>query len=130
LPTGPLPPNPAELLAGPKMPSLLQVAEERFDIVIVDAPPVMDLADAPLLASVASGTLLVLSASETRKGAARETLKRLNLARAQVIGAALNKFDPRKVGFTYGYGYGYGYDDPRPEGQGDEGPRQLPSAAA
>jgi polysaccharide biosynthesis transport protein len=130
LPTGPLPPNPAELLAGPKMPSLLQVAEERFDIVIVDAPPVMDLADAPLLASVASGTLLVLSASETRKGAARETLKRLNLARAQVIGAALNKFDPRKVGFTYGYGYGYGYDDPRPDGQGDEGPRQLPSAAA
>ncbi|HEX2256884.1 MAG TPA: polysaccharide biosynthesis tyrosine autokinase, partial [Afifellaceae bacterium] len=109
LPTGPLPPNPAELLAGSKMPSLLQIAEERFDIVIVDAPPVMGLADAPLLASVAGSTLLVLSASETRKGAAREALKRLRLARAQVIGAALNKFDPRKVGFTYGYGYGYGY---------------------
>jgi polysaccharide biosynthesis transport protein len=131
LPTGPLPPNPAELLAGPKMPSLLQVAEEHFDIVIVDAPPVMGLADAPLLASVAGGTLLVLSASETRKGAARESLKRLRLARAQVIGAVLNKFDPRKVGFTYGsgYSYGYGYSDPRRHGEAADMP-QLPAGPA
>jgi succinoglycan biosynthesis transport protein ExoP len=129
LPTGPLPPNPAELLAGPKMPSLLHIAEERFDIVVVDAPPVMGLADAPLLASVAGATLLVLSASETRKGAARETLKRLTLARARVIGAVLNKFDHRKTGFTYGYGYGYGYGDPWPHGA-DRHPAELDAGRA
>ena len=61
MPSGPLPPNPAELLAGPKMMSLLSTASEKINIVIIDAPPVMGLADAPLLASMASGTLLVVS---------------------------------------------------------------------
>ena len=61
MPSGPLPPNPAELLAGPKMMSLLSTASEKTNIVIIDAPPVMGLADSPLLASMASGTLLVVS---------------------------------------------------------------------
>jgi succinoglycan biosynthesis transport protein ExoP len=106
---GPVPPNPAELLAGQNMARLLSTASENFDIVIVDAPPVLGLADAPLLASIAAGTLLVLGAGERRRGIVKAALKRLHFARAQVVGVVLNKFDMRAASYAYhSYGYGYG----------------------
>jgi capsular exopolysaccharide synthesis family protein len=107
--SGPLPPNPAELLAGPKMLALLSHAGETFDVVIIDAPPVLGLADAPLLANMAAGTLLVLGAGETRRGVVKTALKRLHFARARVTGVVLNKFDFRAASYGYGSGYGYGY---------------------
>lgn len=108
MPTGPLPPNPAELLMGPKMLSLISIASEKFDQVIIDGPPVMGLADAPILANMASGTLLVVEAGETRISLARNALKRLYSARAHVIGALLTKFSPKHAGYGYAYG-GYNY---------------------
>lgn len=108
MPTGPLPPNPAELLMGPKMLSLLSIAAEKFDQVIIDGPPVMGLADAPILANLATGTLVVIEAGETRIGLARNALKRLYAARAHVIGALLTKFSAKHAGYGYGYG-GYNY---------------------
>lgn len=107
--SGPLPPNPAELLAGPKMLSLLSAASEKFDTVIVDSPPVMGIADAPLLASIASGTLLVMAAGDTRRGVVKAALKRLHFARARIVGAVMNKFDFQAASYGYGYGSGYGY---------------------
>src|SRR5262249_45477361 len=86
VPSGPLPPNPAELLAGSKMMSLLSTANEKTNIVIIDAPPVMGLADAPLLASMASGTLLVVSTGDTRRNVVKAALKRLYYARARMVG--------------------------------------------
>src|SRR5262249_8835970 len=106
--SGALPPNPAELLAGPKMISFLSSASEKFDTIIIDCPPVLGLADAPLLASMASGTLLVVAAGETRPGRVQTALKRLHFARARMVGALINKCDLR-AHFGYGYGYGYGY---------------------
>jgi succinoglycan biosynthesis transport protein ExoP len=106
--SGPIPPNPAELLAGPKMMSLLSVASEKVDTVIIDSPPVMGLADAPLLASMASGTLLVIGTAETRRGVVKAALKRLHFARARMAGAVMNKCDFR-TSYGYGYGYGSGY---------------------
>jgi len=108
MPSGPIPPNPAELLAGPKMMSLLSTASEKVDTIIIDSPPVMGLADTPLLASVASGTLLVISTSDTRRGVVKGALKRLHFARARLVGAVMNKCDFRRAGYGYGYGYGYG----------------------
>jgi polysaccharide biosynthesis transport protein len=110
LPGGPLPPNPAELLAGARMASLLAVAAERFDLVIVDAPPVGGLADAPLLASMSIATLLVVEADRTHRRAVAAGLKRLSLARAEVVGVVFNKFDTSQAGHVYGYGHGYGDD--------------------
>jgi polysaccharide biosynthesis transport protein len=117
--SGPLPPNPAELLAGQNMVRLLSSASEKFDIVIIDAPPVLGLADAPLLASVGAGTLLVLGAGETRRGVIKAALKRLHFARAQMVGVVLNKFDMRAANYAYhSYGYGalqyYGYGNQVP----------------
>jgi polysaccharide biosynthesis transport protein len=120
--SGRIPPNPAELLAGPKMASLLAVASEKFEVVVVDGPPVMGIADAPLLASVTHGTLLVVEAGMTRRAVARAALKRLHFARAQMVGALLSKFNARDVGHGYGYGYGYayGYGDNDYYGYGSE----------
>ena len=108
--TGPLPPNPAELLASPRLGTLLSTASESFQVVIIDGPPVMGLADAPIIASIAEGTMLVIEGAKTRRALARDALKRLEFARARVVGALLNKFDPKRAGVSYGYGnYGYGY---------------------
>lgn len=111
-PTGPLPPSPAELLAGSRLRMLLSICSEQFDIVILDGPPVMGLADAPLLGSAAAGTLLVASAGETRAVAVKAATKRLRFTRSALIGTVLTKFDSRNVGYGYGYGdyeyYSYG----------------------
>jgi polysaccharide biosynthesis transport protein len=108
--SGPLPPNPAELLSGPKFPALLTLAVESFDVVLVDGPPVMGLADAPLISSMVQATMLVVAANETRRNTVRVALRRLQYARANVIGALLNKFDIKLTGYGYGYGYGdYSY---------------------
>jgi capsular exopolysaccharide synthesis family protein len=106
---GPLPPNPAELLGGPRMVQLITDAAAMFDVTVLDGAPVMGLADAPLLASMASATILVVAAGEGRRGAVNVALRRLQFARARIIGAVLNKFDSRKVRVGEGYGYGYGY---------------------
>ena len=107
--SGPLPPNPAELLAGPKMLSLLSTAGEKVDVVIIDSPPILGLADAPLLASIAAGTLMVVATGHTRRSVVKTALKRLHFARARMVGTLMNKCDFRRSYSGYGYGYGYGY---------------------
>lgn len=109
--SGPLPPNPAELLAGSKMLSLLTVAGVKFDRIIIDGPPVLGLADVPILANVARGTLLVVETGETRISVAQNAVKRLQAARAFIIGGVLTKFESRHSSYGYGYGYGYGGTD-------------------
>jgi len=109
IPAGPLPPNPAELLAGSKLVSLLTVGSERYDHVIVDGPPVLGLADAPILSNAVDGTLLVVCSGATKISAAQSALKRLLVARARIVGVLLTKYDARTAGYGYGYGYGYSY---------------------
>jgi capsular exopolysaccharide synthesis family protein len=102
---GPLPPSPAELLAGSKLVSALTIAAEIYDQIILDGPPVLGLADAPILSNAAEGTLLVVHAGKTKIKPAQLALKRLLAARARVVGALLSKYDARAGGYGYGYGY-------------------------
>lgn len=104
--SGPLPPNPAELLNGPRLRSLLALAAESFDVVIIDGPPIMGLADAPIISTCVQSTLLVVAANETRRSVVKVALKRLQLARANMVGTLFNKFDAKQTGYGYGYGYG------------------------
>ena len=106
---GPLPPNPAELLAGPRMATLLEEARRDYDLVILDSPPVLGLADAPVLGHLADGTLLVIEAGGPRIDYVRDALKRLRASRTRVIGALLTKLDARHAAYGYGYAYEYGY---------------------
>lgn len=107
--SGPLPPSAADLLGGPKLHSLLAVGLEVFDLIILDGPPVMGLADATLLSSAASATVFIAGAGQARTGQVRGALKRLQFARGQIIGAVLTKFDAKTAGYGYGYGHDYGY---------------------
>jgi capsular exopolysaccharide synthesis family protein len=110
IPSGPLPPSPAELLIGPRLIAMVKEATEHFDIVILDGPPVMGLADAPLIASVAFGAVLTIEAGRTSRAQARAAIKRLRLGNARIFGAILTKFDSRKTAYGYGYAYAYDYE--------------------
>lgn len=110
VPSGLLPPSPAELLAGSRLRQLLGEAADAFDVVILDTPPVMGLADAPLVAAAAVGTLLVIEAGQTSRTQALAAVKRLRMATAHVLGVVLSKFDASKAPYGYGYAYAYEYD--------------------
>lgn len=114
MPCGPIPPNPADLLATGKFHAILAEAAEQFDFVVVDAPPVLGLADAPLLAAICTGTLLVVEAKRARAPAVISAINRVEAAGAHVVGAVLTKSTERRGSFGYGYEpykYGVGKDD-------------------
>jgi len=106
---GPLPPNPAELLAGSRLLSMLSVAAEKYDQVIIDGPPVLGIADAPILSSLVSGTLLVTKSGKTRIKTAQIALKRLSAARARIIGGLLTHYNANAAGYGYDYESYYSY---------------------
>jgi capsular exopolysaccharide synthesis family protein len=106
---GQIPPNPAELLATGAIDRILSKATGLYDHVIIDGPPILGLADAPLLARTVEATVLVVESGRTRATQARHAVERLLAVRAHVIGAVLTKFDMRNSGYGYGYGYNYDY---------------------
>lgn len=124
--SGPLPPNPVELLSGAKMLDLLGLGTERFDYVLIDGPPVVGLADALVLANLSRATIFVVEAGRTRYGAIDGSLKRLKAANAAIVGAVMSKFGG--AGRGYGYGYSYDYHYTYSYG-GRDGERALPKQA-
>lgn len=108
---GPLPPNPAELWGGDRIRTFLDEALTRFDHVIIDGPPILGFADAPILAATVGGTLFVLESKGTRRGQARGAMRRLKMGSARLLGVVLTKFDSRATsygGYDYSYDYNYG----------------------
>lgn len=107
LPCGPTPPNPADLLATPRFDAILREAVQQFDRVIIDGPPVLGLADATLLATAAGNVAMVVEAGRTRTKAARDSLDRLRLGGANIVGAIITK--STEEASEYGYRlYQYG----------------------
>lgn len=90
LPAGVPPANPSELLMRPGMAETLRLCAARFDLVLIDTPPVLAVADATLVANLAGSTLMVLRADATAPGQVEETLKRLARADARMLGGVLN----------------------------------------
>jgi capsular exopolysaccharide synthesis family protein len=107
---GPLPPNAAELLTSDRLTMLLDRLLERFDHVVIDSPPVMGLADAPLIGNRVEAVVYVVESHGIRSRQVRTALDRLADAGARVIGTVLTKFDARQAhtGYHYEYGYDYG----------------------
>lgn len=106
---GPLPPNPAELLSGPRLGEIIANLSKQFDLVIVDAPPVLGLADTILIGSATEATLFIVEANGSHHGHAKAAVRRLLSSGVPIIGAVLSKYDARKIGYGYGYGYNYTY---------------------
>ena len=113
IPCGPLPPNPAELWGGDRVRQFLRDAKANFDHVVIDGPPVLGFADAPLLAAAVGGIVFVVESRGTRRGQARGALRRLEVGQAHLLGAVLTKFNAKSTsygGYDYAYDYNYGSD--------------------
>jgi len=106
---GPLPPNAAELLTGDRLTQLLDAVLQEFDHVIIDCPPVMGLADAPIIGSKTEAMVYAIEAHGVRASMVRAALSRLQSANVRIAGGVLTKFEARKAHYGYGYEYGYGY---------------------
>ncbi|MGT2516899.1 GumC family protein (plasmid) [Sphingomonas panni] len=102
LPCGPIPPNPAELLSSPRMKAIIEEAVGTFDTVVVDGPPILGLADAPLLSTLCQGTLMVVESGKTRTRGVVEALGRMRSAGANIIGCILTRYHNET---TYSYSY-------------------------
>jgi len=107
--SGAIPPNPAELLQSKAMATVLAELNDRFEMVVVDAPPLLPVTDAAVLASLADGAILVARHRQTTKDGAAQSMQRLRAVDATLFGTVLNFADQGKgMGGGYGYGYGYG----------------------
>jgi tyrosine-protein kinase Etk/Wzc len=113
--TGTMPPNPAELLGSPRIHDVFEQLEPRYDMILIDTPPVNIVSDVMVLASHADGVLLVTRGGKTERGAIRFALEQLASVRAKVLGTVLNDYDFRRAasygGEYYRYSYGAGYGD-------------------
>jgi non-specific protein-tyrosine kinase len=110
LTSGPLPPNPAELLGSRRMHEVLTMLKERADIIVIDSPPLTAVSDGIILSTVTDGMIMVLRTGKTRRTATKRALASLAQVHARVLGAVFNGI-PGKTGaamYNYGY-YNYAY---------------------
>lgn len=108
LTSGSTPPNPAELLKSSAMRTIIASLRETYDIVLIDAPPLLPVTDGALLAAQADGALLVVRHGKTTTDQVSMAVERLEAVGATPVGVIFN-MTPSKGGDGYGYGYGYGY---------------------
>ena len=125
--SGPIPPNPAELLTGEKMDELMEYVAEKYDYIIFDTPPINIVSDATILSKHMDGTILVIRNKYTTHPSIVRALKSLEFAESKVLGFLLNdksvseetglykyKYGYRygsRYGYRYKYGYRYGYGE-------------------
>lgn len=100
---GPTPPNPAELLGSRRMHEFLNTVAERFDVVILDSPPVLATSDACAIAPHVDGVLLVVDSGQTPQVALRRAKEHIEAVRGRIIGAVLNRFDASSHGYSRRY---------------------------
>ena len=105
LPSGPIPPNPAELVGSQRMQVLLTRAKEKFDYVLVDSPPIIAVTDATLLSTLVDGVLLVVKKGFTRTELVKEAKAKLEKIGANIIGVILNKVNISGADYYYYYYY-------------------------
>lgn len=116
LTSGALPPNPSELLQSQAMTHVVAELRARFDVIVIDAPPLLPVTDAALLAAHSDGALLVVRYAKTTRDQVQHSVERLSGVDGRLLGVVLNMVPARKGGYGYGYGYGYGPEGDRPSG--------------
>lgn len=105
LPSGPIPPNPAELLSSRGMKEFFEEAKDAYDMIIFDTPPVLAVTDAQILSNQCDGTVLVISSGRTEIEAAAKTKELLEAANGKILGVVLNN---KKMSKNNNYYYYYG----------------------
>jgi Mrp family chromosome partitioning ATPase len=114
LPSGPLPPNPSELLSDKKTAELLGALQDEYDVVLVDCPPVLPVADAVALSAWVDATLLIVAAGTTTRTGVQRAHEQLRQGSAPLVGTVLNRATEES---QYGYGYRYQYRQPASDGR-------------
>lgn len=104
--SGPIPPNPAELLASKQMGIVMGMLKEEFDLIIFDAPPVLSVTDAQILSNKCDATILIVNAGETQKNAIVKAKELLDLSKADIIGVIMNNINLKKKDYYYYQYYG------------------------
>jgi polysaccharide biosynthesis transport protein len=125
LPTGPLPPNPSELLHSEAFEKLLDALRDRFDSVVIDSPPIAPVTDAAILSKRVDGTVLVVRAAVTRKDVARRAVRSLRDVGGRLVGTVFNAVDFQRRDYGYYHYYSYkkaGYGSEAPAARDDDGP--------
>ena len=103
--SGPLAPSPANLLSSDKMAAVLLACAKKFDMVILDGPPVLGLSDAPIMARLADATLMVVAANQVSRKSAVTSMRRLRSTGANVIGSLFSMFSADRFEYSYAYRY-------------------------
>jgi polysaccharide biosynthesis transport protein len=112
IPTGPLPPNPADLLASHKLSDAIAELRTKFKFIVLDSPPIMAATDAVILSVQADGVLIVVRSGSTPKAAFTRTRELLNSVKCRILGVVLNAVDSSAPDYYYSYRYypySYGY---------------------
>ena len=116
--TGPKPPNPGDLISSERTQEIINELATRFDHVVIDAAPILGLADAPVLSSRVDAVVLIIEANRARLRQLSRAIDRVHNMSGNVIGGVVTKLDSRNADYGYGYGYGYGFG----YGYGDDEP--------
>lgn len=103
LPSGPVPPNPAELLASQKMKAFVSDMKGVYDMIIFDTPPVLAVADSLIVSSICDGVILVVQEGRVKRDLVRKAKESLERVNAKLIGVVLNNVKRRKEGYYYYY---------------------------
>ncbi|WP_158735733.1 CpsD/CapB family tyrosine-protein kinase [Alteribacillus sp. YIM 98480] len=104
VPSGPIPPNPAELLSAKKMEQIFVEAKQEFDVILLDAPPVLPVTDSQVLAANCDGSILVIKSGQTDKQAGLKAKELLEKAGASILGTVLNQRKALQQQYYYYYG--------------------------
>jgi succinoglycan biosynthesis transport protein ExoP len=131
IPTGPLPPNPADLLSSHKLADAIAELRTKYKFVVIDSPPIMAATDAVILSVQADGVLLVVRSGETPKEAFMRTRDLLISVKSRLLGVVLNAVDATAPDYYYSYryypySYGYGPQEALEMGH-EEAPEHVPS---
>ena len=102
--SGPIPPNPSELLGSKMMQTLINEAKQQYDIIIFDTPPVLAVTDAQILANIVDGTILVVRSNKTEYEAATKAKETLEKSSAKLLGTVLNDVEKKDGNYYYYYG--------------------------
>lgn len=98
------------LLESNKMKTLIDNLRKKYDYILVDSPPVINVSDAIYISRLTDSILFVLSQNQTKRGLVKEAISLLKRNKCNILGIVINQVDIKKTRYGYGYGYGYGYD--------------------
>ncbi|MFD0713728.1 CpsD/CapB family tyrosine-protein kinase [Paenibacillus sp. GCM10027626] len=101
--SGPIPPNPSELLGSKKMDQIIEELSNRFDLLLIDTPPVLAVSDAQIMATRCDGVLLVVNARSVKRQHAIKARDALQFVQARIVGVALNQISSREMNPYYTY---------------------------